>query len=342
MRQFVNFVPTFWTGTSGSQLRGHSDAQTLAVYLMSAPHSSITGLYYQPISTILHETGLTLERFKDAMKRVTAAEIAWYDMEQQVVWVPEHFKYQVRKPLSKGDNRRRSIERELHFWRKHPYRQDFMQRYAAEHQLRGHDLEEEEQSRHKQTRHEPASSPHNSPVARESDREPSEALPTTKVLSPPLCYDHDPDPDRDPASELETRAKLWINPASSTDASLRYPEPHRWPEVTVLFETLARLFSHRRIDRPRTPQHPGVQAALHRYAEGLTPQDCIQALDGAAKDPHLLSNPQFQTLQTVLRDEGQVARFRELAQAPPKRPKGAPPQPDHGYSAAKKYGKDGP
>ncbi len=66
MRDYSKISPQFWTGRTGRLLReAGPDVQHLAIYLISCPASNLIGLYYLPLVTMSHETGLPLEPLVD-------------------------------------------------------------------------------------------------------------------------------------------------------------------------------------------------------------------------------------------------------------------------------------
>ena len=58
MREYSKITPQFWLGSTGKKLRGHTEAQIVATYLLTSPHANMLGLYYLPKMFISHETGL--------------------------------------------------------------------------------------------------------------------------------------------------------------------------------------------------------------------------------------------------------------------------------------------
>lgn len=59
MRHYSTVAPTFWTGKTGRMLRGDHKTQLLAIYLITAPAANMVGLFYIPIVTMAHDTGLS-------------------------------------------------------------------------------------------------------------------------------------------------------------------------------------------------------------------------------------------------------------------------------------------
>ena len=62
MREYSKVSPQFWFGQTGKALRKKGpEALVVGMYLMTAPNANMLGLYYLPIVTIAHETGLGFE-----------------------------------------------------------------------------------------------------------------------------------------------------------------------------------------------------------------------------------------------------------------------------------------
>ena len=57
MRDYSRLSATFWVRGTGKELRGDAIAQTVALYLISAPTSNMIGLFYVPASGIAHDIG---------------------------------------------------------------------------------------------------------------------------------------------------------------------------------------------------------------------------------------------------------------------------------------------
>ena len=69
MRDYGTVAPTFWTRGTGKALRGNADAQLMALYLCTCPNATVTGLFYLPLVTIMHETGLTEAVIRTTLSR---------------------------------------------------------------------------------------------------------------------------------------------------------------------------------------------------------------------------------------------------------------------------------
>lgn len=135
MRDFAKVSPMFWTRGSGRGLRGDADAQVLALYLVTCPSASMIGIYYVPLVTIAHETGLGDARVRASLQRVTAAGFAEYDHDQELVWVPNMAAYQIGESVKPQDNKHKGIVTELSRYTAHRFAGLFMARYGSAYNL---------------------------------------------------------------------------------------------------------------------------------------------------------------------------------------------------------------
>ncbi len=130
MRDYAMLLPQFWTGATGKKLRaGGMECQVLALYLVSSPLSNMIGLYYLPLPTLCHETGLTMEGALKALRRVEDASFAFYDEAEEVIWVPEMARYQIADELKPKDNRVKSVAKEAVKYCKSRFFKEFCGRY---------------------------------------------------------------------------------------------------------------------------------------------------------------------------------------------------------------------
>lgn len=131
MRDYSKIVPAFWTQGSGKRLRGDPEAQVIALYLLTCPAANMIGLYYCPLPTIAHETGIPTEAVRGALARVTAAGFAYYDESADLVWVPGAALIQIGERLHRADKRRVAVLRELQRFSWHQFATDFFLHYAT-------------------------------------------------------------------------------------------------------------------------------------------------------------------------------------------------------------------
>ena len=129
MRDYGKVLSTFWTRGSGKALRGHQEAQLVALYLFTAQSANMVGLYYLAMPTLAHETGLSMQGASKGLRRASEVGIALYDEAAELVWVPEMARYQIGETVSARDNRHGAIVRELMAIGKHPFVRGFFEKY---------------------------------------------------------------------------------------------------------------------------------------------------------------------------------------------------------------------
>lgn len=111
MRDFGKVSPLFWTGKTGKELRGHPEAQIVAFYLMTSPHSEMIGVYQLPKLYLLHETGLSVEGASKGLQRCIDVGFCMYDEATEMVFVVEMGAHQVGEILKSSDHRTKGIHR---------------------------------------------------------------------------------------------------------------------------------------------------------------------------------------------------------------------------------------
>lgn len=122
MRDYGIVSPRFWIGETGRRLRAHPYAQRVAMYLLTAPSSDMTGVFYCPVATILNDVGSPSEGvgrgFEGGMKEARRAlEIlqslgfCFYDFNSEFVFVKEMARWQIAESLKPTDNRVKSIRK---------------------------------------------------------------------------------------------------------------------------------------------------------------------------------------------------------------------------------------
>lgn len=84
----------FWTDPKVRRLS--SDARLLFLYLITNPHTHVSGIYYLSRGTIAHETGLTAKAVNTLSDTLSSAGFCGFDAESEVVWVKKMMKYQGR------------------------------------------------------------------------------------------------------------------------------------------------------------------------------------------------------------------------------------------------------
>lgn len=133
MRDYAKVAPRFWTGNTGRAMRGKPNQQVLLLYLITCPNANMLGLYYLPLPTIAHETGMSEIEVKAALAWLSEQDAAHYDAAQELVWVPEMATYQIGRELNIGtrgpDRQITSVKRDLETFRGHPFAVAFLRRY---------------------------------------------------------------------------------------------------------------------------------------------------------------------------------------------------------------------
>jgi hypothetical protein len=131
MRAYARISPTFWIGETGREIRALGrDATLIALYLISAPLSTMTGLYYLPLTTLCHETGVDLEVARSVLDALGRIGFAHYDYTTEHVWVPNMAHFQVGASLKVKDRRVEGIVNQLRPLRGSPFLPAFIERYA--------------------------------------------------------------------------------------------------------------------------------------------------------------------------------------------------------------------
>ena len=131
MRDYAIVSPRFWTGDTGRQIRKlGAPAQVLATYLMTGPLSNMLGLYYLPLPTVAHETGLPLASVQKALKGLADVGFAFYDDEGEQVWVPEMACWQIDEALEPSDNRIKKVAKDLREYSRSKFYASFLERYG--------------------------------------------------------------------------------------------------------------------------------------------------------------------------------------------------------------------
>lgn len=130
MRSYARVAPTFWTGETGRALRrAGPDVALAALYLVTCPGGSMSGIYYLPVPVLCHETGFSKRRAREILATLEREEFAFYDLVSETVWVPEMARFQVGDRLAAGDKRILGFVRELSLVTGSPFVGQFFQRY---------------------------------------------------------------------------------------------------------------------------------------------------------------------------------------------------------------------
>lgn len=130
MRDYAKVSPKIWTGSTGKAMRGHPEAQIVAMYLMSSPHSDMTGVYICPLLYIAHETGLGMEGASKGLQRLIEIDFCTYEEGSETVFVHEMAKFQIGEELKVNDNQVKSVKKAFSSM-KGVIRERFLERYKG-------------------------------------------------------------------------------------------------------------------------------------------------------------------------------------------------------------------
>ena len=84
-KRFATIKPRFWTRGTGRRLS--KDGKLLASYLMAGPNGSYVGLYELSMREIQDHTAMTPDEVRSAMRELSDERFAFWDEEEEVVWV---------------------------------------------------------------------------------------------------------------------------------------------------------------------------------------------------------------------------------------------------------------
>ncbi len=130
-REYTRLDSQFWIGDTGRRLRSAgTDAQLVALYLLSSPHSNMLGVYYVSVISIAHETGLTFEAASKGLQGCIEANFCSFDGASEFVWVHEMARHQIADFLSETDKRAKGIQNAYDRLPENPWLAAFFDRYA--------------------------------------------------------------------------------------------------------------------------------------------------------------------------------------------------------------------
>lgn len=136
MRNYASVRPEFWTRGTGKRLRGNPLAQVLACYLMTSPHTSMTGIFSIALPTVAHEIGASVEEVRAALVVLESEDFAHYDEDEEIMYLPSGARTQIGETLSEKDSAKRSnISKALALLGDHRFVRDFLERYSEQYRL---------------------------------------------------------------------------------------------------------------------------------------------------------------------------------------------------------------
>lgn len=84
----------FWTDPKVRSLS--PDGRLLFLYLITNPHTHVSGIYYLPRNVMAHETGLIPKTVNTLCDTLSSAGFCGFDVQRELVWVKNMMKYQGR------------------------------------------------------------------------------------------------------------------------------------------------------------------------------------------------------------------------------------------------------
>lgn len=135
MRDYGKVSPQFWTQGTGKSLRGHQEAQLVALYLMTSPHSTMIGVFHQPKLYISHEVGLTVDAVSKGLAKCVELGFCLYDEETETVFVVEMAAHQIGETLKSGDHRTKGVHKQFINISQPEIRRAFFDRYGDDYDL---------------------------------------------------------------------------------------------------------------------------------------------------------------------------------------------------------------
>lgn len=135
MRDYAKVSPRFWLHGSGKRLRGDTEAQLVALHLLTGPSSTMIGLYYLPLPMLAHETGLSVDNARAAMERVCSSGFAAYDDQSELVWVRNAAEFEFGDGKKLGAKREKGIANQLLRFGGHRFVRDFLFRYGTRYRI---------------------------------------------------------------------------------------------------------------------------------------------------------------------------------------------------------------
>lgn len=130
MRDYGKVSPQFWIGETGKLLRGNPEAQVMALYLMTSPHATMTGVFHCPIIYMAHETGLFMEVASKGLARLIEVGFCEYDEPSESVFVVNMAAYQIDDCLKPDDKRVLGLRKDVAKMLPARFRQRFTEVYG--------------------------------------------------------------------------------------------------------------------------------------------------------------------------------------------------------------------
>lgn len=129
MRDYGKVNGNFWIGRTGRSLRGNHEAQIVALYLITSPHSNMIGLFHCPIAYIANETGLSTQGATKGLRCLIGVGFCTFDEESDFVFVHQMAKHQMGDTIQETDKRWKGVHNQLAMTPEGPCKQAFIRQY---------------------------------------------------------------------------------------------------------------------------------------------------------------------------------------------------------------------
>jgi len=129
MREHSKITPQLWIGRTGKALRGDLVSQVTRDYILTCPGANALGMYYMPIPTASHETGIPSKGVAKALQRLSEAEFCAYDLVSEWIFIFKMALFQIGEKLEPNDNRVKWIKNQLESLRSSPFFNNFLDLY---------------------------------------------------------------------------------------------------------------------------------------------------------------------------------------------------------------------
>ena len=339
MRDYAKVAPTFWTRGSGKALRGHPFAQVVALFLMTCPEGTMSGIFPIAIPTIAHQTGITVAAVRVALALISEKGIAHYDDEAELAYLVRGVVYQAGPSLDPKDKRATGLRRELASLGRHAFVGDFFARYGTSHGVGACPFANdfapfafvatEAPSKPLSSPFDASSSSSSSSSSSRNDSSTARALDPTERSGAPEAPDGQDEPTAPDARETTTPgqalAPLAVSETPGAGGAGATPGPAKGPPGPSACDVGAVLEHWRATLYPAANPAPKLTESRRRrvrsrMAEGFTREQLQQAITGAFSDDWLMGRDPgsrhggYRDVETVLRDAAQVERLMRLAE----------------------------
>lgn len=131
MRKFIRLTPSVWLTPEMQQVKEQGiEAVALAFYLLTAPASTMLGIYRLPYKSISKDLMLGAGEVENIIQKLIDVEFCEYDTAQQTVWVCDMAKQQVGETFYPNDKRLSAVHRLVAQLPKLSFFEKFHDRYA--------------------------------------------------------------------------------------------------------------------------------------------------------------------------------------------------------------------